>query len=312
VRSCVIFNPTAKGDKARRFRAQLDDIAQHAVLKLTQSAGDATRLAAEAVGEGFDLIVAAGGDGTVNEVLNGIGRAPNGFARAALGVLPLGTVNVFARELRLPRRLQDAWAVLQRGKVATIDVGVVERGGAETSGGELRTLNLEPGIQNPNRRYFAQLAGAGLDARAIELVDWRLKQRIGPLAYVWAGLQALCESKPELTVRAGGIELRGKLVLIGNGRLYGGDFATVPAARLDDGLLDVCVFPQVNGWTLLRCALPLLLAQRLPESVVRRVQSAQFTVSCERAAAIELDGDLAAPLPVTFGVERLKLRVVVP
>jgi len=306
VRSCVIFNPTAKGDKARRFRAQLDDIAQHAVLKLTQSAGDATRLAAEAVGEGFDLIVAAGGDGTVNEVLNGIGRAPNGFERAALGVLPLGTVNVFARELGLPRNLGQAWAVLQRGKVTTIDVGVVEQAD------EPQTPDPRPQTSSLFPRYFAQLAGAGLDARAIELVDWRLKKQFGPLAYVWAGLKALCESKPELTVRAAGVELRGRLVLIGNGRLYGGDFATVPAAQLDDGLLDVCVFPQVNGWTLLRCALPLLLAKRLPESVVQRVQSAQFTVSCARAAAFELDGDLAGQLPATFGVERQKLRVVVP
>jgi hypothetical protein len=96
---CVIFNPAARGNKARHFRRQLDAIGSQCALKATAAPGDARRLAAEAVDDGFDLIVAAGGDGTVNEVLNGIGDAPDGFARARLGVLPLGTVNVFAREL---------------------------------------------------------------------------------------------------------------------------------------------------------------------------------------------------------------------
>ena len=102
MRVCVIFNPVAKGDKARHFRAHLDAVGRHASLKLTRCAGDARALAAEAVREGFEIIVAAGGDGTLNEVLNGIGDVPNGFDQTRLAVLPLGTVNVFARELRIP------------------------------------------------------------------------------------------------------------------------------------------------------------------------------------------------------------------
>ena len=101
MRTCVIFNPTARGGKARRFRRHLDAIGKEATLKLTAAAGDARRLATEAVGEGFEIVVAAGGDGTLNEVLNGIGDAPDGFVRARLGVLPLGTVNVYAREYAL-------------------------------------------------------------------------------------------------------------------------------------------------------------------------------------------------------------------
>ena len=89
---------------------------QQCAFKATAAPGDARRLAAEAVRDGFESIVAAGGDGTVNEVLNGIGDAPDGFARARLGVLPLGTVNVFARELKIPLRLERAWEVLQRGR----------------------------------------------------------------------------------------------------------------------------------------------------------------------------------------------------
>src|SRR5262249_10138792 len=93
VRTCVIFNPAARGDKAWRFRRHLEAIGKQSTLRQTAAAGEARRLAAEAVREGFDVVVAAGGDGTLNEVLNGIGDIPDGFERARLGVLPLGTVN---------------------------------------------------------------------------------------------------------------------------------------------------------------------------------------------------------------------------
>ena len=102
MRTCVIFNPTARGEKARRFRHHLDAIGAQSTLKHTTAAGDARRLAAEAVREGFEIVVAAGGDGTLNEVLNGFSDVPDGFEQARLGVLPLGTVNVFARELAIP------------------------------------------------------------------------------------------------------------------------------------------------------------------------------------------------------------------
>ena len=92
MRACVIFNPTAKGDKARHFRQHLDEFAAKSTLMLTKCAGDARRLGTEAVKEGFDTIVAAGGDGTINEVLNGIANTPDGLDCARLGVLPLGTV----------------------------------------------------------------------------------------------------------------------------------------------------------------------------------------------------------------------------
>lgn len=124
VRTCVIFNPAARGDKARHFRRHLDEIGGQAALKATTAPGDARRLAAEAVGEGFDLVVAAGGDGTANETLNGLGDIPDGFARARFGVLPLGTVNVFARELKIPLRIEPAWEVLRSGRETRIDLPV--------------------------------------------------------------------------------------------------------------------------------------------------------------------------------------------
>ena len=293
---CVIFNPAACGNKARHFRRQLDAIGSQCALKATAAPGDARRLAAEAVGEGYDLIVAAGGDGTVNEVLNGIGHAPDGFARARLGVLPLGTMNVFARELKIPLRLERAWEVLRLGNETKIDLPRVEF----SANGKTE------------RRYFVQLAGAGLDARAIELVDWQHKKKVGPLAYVVAGLKALREAKPQITARedAGPTNqnFAGELVLVGNGKFYGGPFEIFPQADLRDGLLDVCVLPRVDFPTLLRCAPDFVARRKLPEKIVRRFRAAEFELSGE--SGFEMDGEWIGKLPAKFSVERGRLRVV--
>jgi diacylglycerol kinase (ATP) len=296
VRTCVIFNPAARGNKARHFRRHLGDMAGDCAFKATAAAGDARRLAAESVAEGFEIIVAVGGDGTVNEVLNGIGDAPEGFERARLGVLPLGTVNVFARELDIPMRLERAWNILRQGNEIKIDLPRVEF----TANGKKES------------RYFAQLAGAGLDARAIELVSWKLKKKAGPLAYVVAGFQALAERQSKTTVRANGKTLEGELVLAGNGKFYGGSIAIFPRADLDDGLLEVCVLPQVNLGTLLRCAPNFLLHRKLPEKIVKRISAPTFELSSENQVAFELDGEWIGHLPATFSIERKKLRVAVP
>ncbi|MGA3284700.1 MAG: diacylglycerol kinase family protein [Verrucomicrobiota bacterium] len=294
VRTCVIFNPAARGEKARRFCHQLDAIGSLCALKATTAPNDARQLAAEAVADGFELIVAAGGDGTVNEVLNGLGDAPDGFARACLGVLPLGTVNVFARELKIPLHIGRAWEILRQGRERRIDLPRVE-----FSANGVR-----------QKKYFVQLAGAGLDARAIELADWSLKKKTGPLAYVFAGLKALHESKPKITVRAGGQNLTGELVLVGNGRFYGGPFGIFPQADLRNGSLEVCVFPRVNWLTLLRCAPGLLLRRKLPESLVRRFRAESFELAGETTTAFELDGEWIGHLPAVFSVERERARIV--
>jgi len=283
MKTCVIFNPAAKGNKARHFLAQLDAFGAAATLKRTTGPQDARRLAAEACAEGFEVIAAAGGDGTINEVLNGIADA-DAFDRVRLGVLPLGTVNVFARELKIPLKVPAAWELIQRGNETKIDLGWADF--SVNGNGKL------------DRRHFAQLAGAGIDARAIELVDWQHKKAVGPVAYVIAGFKALA--------------------LIGNGRFYGGSFAIFPGADLRDGLLEVCLFPRVNLWEIVRCCVPMIFTGRLPEGAVRRVRAAQFTMTAGPADAdskpvsVEMDGEWIAPTPATFGVTREKLRVIVP
>jgi diacylglycerol kinase family enzyme len=209
MKTCVIFNPVARGDKARYFQSHLNEVAHDAILKATSRAGDARRLSADAVREGFETIVAAGGDGTLNEVLNGIADA-DGFGRVCLGVLPMGTTNVFAKELRLPTDFQAVWPIIKRGNKTRIDIPWADYG-------------IEGKTQ---RRHFAQVAGAGLDSRAVELVDWNLKKRIGYLAYVFAALRALRGPLPMIEASNGRETVSGQLILIGNGKFYGGAFRT--------------------------------------------------------------------------------------
>ena len=292
----MIFNPAARGDKARHFRKHLETISLQSALRQTAAAGDARRLAAEAVREGYEIVVAAGGDGTLNEVLNGIGDVPDGFERARLGVLPLGTVNVFAQELGVPARLEAAWGTIQRGCEARIDLPWVE----------FKVNGVSA------RRCFAQMAGAGLDARAIELVKWQIKKLVGPVAYVLAGLHAMLHASAKITAAGGSRSERGDLVLIGNGRLYGGKYRLFPNADKRDGLLDVCVLPRVNWLTLARCSPRLLLNGTLPASTVRVFQAESFTLTSSSPAPLQIDGELIGHVPATFSIQPSRLRVIVP
>jgi diacylglycerol kinase (ATP) len=296
MRACVIFNPMARGEKARRMRAHLDAIGRQATLNYTRGPGDGVRLAAAAVLAGFDTIVAAGGDGTLNEVLNGLASTPGGLKVARLGLLPLGTVNVFARELGLPSQPKDAWQVVLNGREMLVDLPRAEWNSAA----------------GPQSRCFCQLGGAGLDARAIGLVNWQCKKRIGALAYVLAGLQAMRSPRPLIHVRANEQSSQGELVLLGNGRLYGGDFALFPRADLTDGRLEVCVFPRTTLVTLFHIGPSLLLRSRVPERAVRRLSGSAITLSCNQRASFELDGELSGELPATFTVQPAALRVLVP
>ena len=295
MRTCVIFNPTARGEKAKRFRRHLDEIAREATFKLTTTAGDARRLATEAVEEGYETIVAAGGDGTLNEVLNGIGDAPNGFDRARLGVLPLGTVNVFARELALPTKLELAWKIIHEGHESRIDlpsVSFAKNGKQET-------------------RYFAQLAGAGLDARAVELVKWQVKKAVGPLAYVLAGIHAILGEPSSIVAQGPDQSETGELILIGNGRLYGGQFNLFPKADLRDGVFDICVFPRVNWLTLARCGPNLLFGGTVPASATKIFQARTLTLTSSSPTPIQVDGELIGQLPATLSIAPAKLRILI-
>ena len=291
-----IFNPTAHGERARRRLATLAALQGECRLFPTTKPGEAVALAAAALEAGFDTLVAAGGDGTVNEVANGMASVPDGLRRARLAVLPWGSVNVFAKELQLPENPADAWKVMDAGRERCVDL--------------LWTDFRKEG--QAQRRCFVQLAGAGLDARAVELVRWDLKKRLGDLAYVWAGWQALGGALPCITARVGGHELSGQLVLIGNGRYYGGRNVLFPKAQMADGLLDVLVIEEVRrsrllqyGWAALRDRLPQLAG-------AQSAQGATVELTAAERVPLEMDGDAVGELPATITVAPKALRVVVP
>lgn len=296
MRVCVVFNPTARGNKAIRFRRRLEMLSHECVLKPTTGPGAAVSLAAEAVREGFETIVAAGGDGTVNEVLNGIADVECGLARARLAILPLGTVNVFAKELRLPGDPDDAWSIIRAGCETTVDLPCAA---FQTEG-------------RPMRRCFAQLAGAGLDSRAIGIVDWTWKTKVGPLAYVAAGFKAMRGHQPLVSVALpDGRRASGELVLIGNGLLYGGWVTMFPGASLRDGRLNIRILPRVSAVTLAKFALSWLFRGGFTVPGESHLCAERFVVTSEPLIPFELDGDNTGSLPASFSVQREALRVVV-
>jgi YegS/Rv2252/BmrU family lipid kinase len=276
----VIFNPAARGEKSQRLRQFLEaKQSDRVILTPTASAGDATRLATLA--GPHDIVVAAGGDGTVNEVVNGLGGA-------TLGILPLGTVNVFAKQLNIPGNLNAAWRVIEAGQTRTIDLGHAVFGG--------------------QHRSFVQLAGVGFDARAVRAASWELKKKIGPLAYVVAGWSVL--GKEFAPVEVG--DVAGAAVFIGNGRYYGGRYPLFPDAKLDDGLLDVCVLTRTRLLDLLHHGPAILFGRHTRQRGVVYFQSAEFSCRSAAGTPLELDGEDAGDCPVRFSVKPNSLRVVIP
>lgn len=296
MKPCVVFNPIAGGEKASEFRSRLASLEAELVLRPTTSPESARELAAAAVREGFDTVIAVGGDGTFNEVLNGVGQVEGAFETVRLGLLPLGTANVFAKELGLPLNLADALDVIRRKRLDPVDLALA---------------TFRDGDHDV-RRYFGQLAGAGLDVRAIELVDWEAKKRYGSLAYVASGWRAILEEQVGLTVSNGSESLSGELVLIGNGRFYGGKFELFPGASLTDGLLHAAVFDRVRWFDLVRRGWGLLTKTIAGQDGVRLIRGETLHLSSEREAQFQLEGDLVGRLPCSFQVFPKKLQMIVP
>ena len=143
-------------------------------------------------------------------------------------------------------------------------------------------------------------------------MDWGLKKRIGPLAYVWASILALRGPLPEVTVEAAGRRVTGQLACLGNGRFYGGRYPLFPAAQLEDGLLDITVVPRVTWFTVLRL-FAALHRDRLAGSRDAVVwQAGHATISAAEGLPFHLEGDNVGPLPVTCSLRPRALRVVVP
>jgi YegS/Rv2252/BmrU family lipid kinase len=285
----VIFNPSAGGNRALRFQRQLATLSGQARLLPTTGPGTAPELAAAAARDGAVTVVAAGGDGTVKEVVNGLAHLPLG-QRPALGVIPLGTVNVFAKEIGLPASIDRCWELIRARHLRRIDLARASHAGGS--------------------RWFIQMAGAGLDALAISHIRLSLKRRIGPLAYLWAGFQAIRQPLPLIHAVGGPESIAGQLVLVGNGRFYGGRFPVFANAQLNDGLLDLAVLIQANLLSLARATLAAARGRLLHHPGVRHQQATRFSLSGPHLSPFQVEGDNIGFLPASFEVVPGALNVV--
>jgi YegS/Rv2252/BmrU family lipid kinase len=284
----IIANPAAQGGRTAERLKDLDPYFGPKVqIRWTSGAGDGRRLAAAAVQQGCTTVVAAGGDGTVNEVANGI-RSAGG--RAALGVLPFGTMNVFARELGLPlRHPLEAWRIILAGRSRAVDCFVA------------------------GEDCFVQMGGVGLDAAVVRATSRHWKRWLGPLSYLLKGVELMQKEPEPLQVRdTDGREWEGAAALFGNGRFYGGGVAFFPAADNTDGLLDVLVFRRQTYAGLLQVLEWIARQRELPEEEVVYLQSRGLTIGSAQPAPYELDGEWRGETPVEIRLDSQPMLVCAP
>ena len=291
----VILNPAARSTKAAALEHALRRLSPEPELHLTSGPGDAAVIADKLAAAGHELVVSAGGDGTMNEVLQGLCRAnarrKPGEKHTALGVLPLGTMNVFSVELKLPGRdIEGCWREITSGQRREVDLWMA------------------------NDMYFAQLAGVGLDAQIVQETSWEAKKKFGPLSYVMSAVNVLMRPPPTLSVQIDGkAPLLGTVVLIGNGKHYGGPFPLFRDASNTDGKLDLIIFRGLGGLEFLQLLRGMLLDGYQECEYLDYIQASEFTVTSDAGETpVELDGELAElNAPVVFRPAPFRLSVAV-
>lgn len=287
----IILNPAAQSDKAARLINRIGALTGGAEIRLSAMPGDAEQLARNAVFEGFTTIVAAGGDGTINEVVNGIaGIHDRENHRICLGILPVGTMNVFAAELGIPlNSLEKAWAIIKKGQVRQLD------------------------LPRAGSRCFVQLAGAGLDAEVVRRTTRESKKTLGPLSYLVSLAQVAGEKPPPIAIECeNGVRRTGSFVLMGNGRFYGGPFNMFRQGSQTDGLLDVLIFKNQSPWDLFRYMQAVLMGQHPNLDDVEYFQTESLTLTSEAPVPYELDGEMVGYLPLRVIIEKKILSVLAP
>ncbi len=283
----LILNPRAHSERAERARRFVMEHAPRFAIYATNSPGEAGELARRFAGQGERVVVAAGGDGTLNAVVGGLVGS-----ETILGILPTGTMNVFARELQIPfPHLKRALEIIDEGHVREVDL--FEADGTP----------------------FVQMAGVGFDARVIEETTNESKRRLGPLAYILSAVKLLGEKPPRMKVFFDeGNEAEGACVLLGNGSLYGGQLRLFRKADNADDLLDVLVYKEAGY----RAALGSLATvarggYEQDGRLVEFYQTSGLTVECDREVPVEVDGEFwGRTQRVEFKQLEGKLRVLAP
>ncbi len=286
----VIRNPTSRHTlRDDRLDAVLQiarDAGWRVECVVSERVGHATEIAREAAAR-VDVIIVNGGDGTINEAINGfVGSGHD----VALAVLPGGTANVWAKETHAPKESEAAMRAIIGGERRRVDLGFA------------------------GCRYFLLMAGIGLDAGIIPNVGARLKQRLGSSAYLLRGTPIALRTKTLPVVRLiDGVAHQGPMywMLIANTRSYGGLFDIMRRAEADDGLLDVGVMHRGGVWHLLADGLRLLVRrhERSPNIDIVRARSIVIETP---GLPVQIDGEYAGSTPIRIGIVPLALTVIVP
>jgi YegS/Rv2252/BmrU family lipid kinase len=286
----LIYNPESGPgpSKERRLPSLLKTLREleiDARAAPTVSPGHATELAREALRQDAALVIGWGGDGTINEIAAGMLGS-----KTPLGVLPGGTVNVFARATGIPRgSLEKACRVLREGRPSRVPVGMA------------------------GDRPFLLMAGIGIDGEVVHRLDPAFKKRFGKSAFWLLGFRLLA-SYPfsSITVRADGQEIRGTGLVAGKVRIYGPGYVITPGARLEEPLLDVVVFQGRRGWDYLRYLVGVAGGFHLRFKDVVRLKVSRLDVEGEDGQHLQLDGEPAGRVPVHLEIRRDALTVLLP
>lgn len=286
----VIMNPAAKSSRAKGLLEKIEALRPQPDIYFTNGVGRAKELGFELASQGHPIVVAAGGDGTVNEVLNGIAKFQETQGPqtepTALGILPIGTMNVMAHEMRLPTdNLEACWKLICLKKPQEID------------------------LWKANGQYFCQLAGVGFDAQVVQKTSWKMKKMFGPISYVFTAAKLLREKSPNLSIHIEGKPtLHGSVVLVGNGKHYGGPVPVFREADNTDGLLDVLIIRGRGPIEAFQLISAITLTNYMEYEDLDYLQVERFEVQCDTEVPFEIDGELGLSTPVLFEASSFKLK----
>ncbi len=285
----LIVNPNSKPLKVAFFLQSIirkfEEAGYDVDVYKTRGGGDAIEVARRAKESGYyDIVVAGGGDGTVNEVLNGLMPDP-----IKMGILPLGTSNVLARALCLPLSPLKAADAIVSGVSKKIDVGLA------------------------NDRYFAIMLSCGYDAYAIEKTSMRVKRFTGKYAYIIAGIKSIYHFRaPRIHIVADGkpMDSDAMIIVISNAHLYGGNYQLTPEAKIDDGIFDVFIYNGTSIWRLFYYGLRVMSHLPLNYRDTIRFRARELYLEANRRVLYQGDGDLFGELPVKVQAIHLALEIV--
>lgn len=292
MRICTILNPNAgSAEKAAALR-EVAISRSDLTLRETNRPGDARALAAQALREGYDVVVAAGGDGTIHEVVNGL--APH-FAQVRLGIIPMGTGNDLGRTLAIPLDPAEALQVLTLGQERQIDL-----------------IQAETASQ---RVYGVNVAAGGFSGQVDEVLTDELKASWGPLAYLIGATSVLRDLTHYPTIISRddgpGERIDALNIIVANGRTVAGGFPVAPQANPEDGWLEVVIVKAVSLVQLAGVAARLLAGNYLESDHVLHYRARRLSIVSRPGMWFNVDGELFANEPITFTVQVRALRVMV-